>query len=315
MTEQFRIDVEHGLASQPKTLPSKYFYDEIGDDLFVKIMHMPEYYLTRAELEIFQHQTDRIISSLEQKSDTYFELIELGAGDGTKTKKLLSRLLEKGFDFDYLPVDISQHALDNLNESLSKELPALQVRTQQGDYFEILESLKESRNPKVVLFLGSNIGNLSDEKASEFIYRLGSNLQANDMLFLGVDLIKSEDIVLPAYNDKQGITRDFNLNLLTRINNELGGNFDLNGFVHAPEYSETEGIARSFIESTKDQVVTLGCDGPTFAFEKGEKIHTEISRKYNDEVLKSIIKHTDFKIQAKLMDSQSFFADYVLKRT
>ncbi len=314
MIDQFKQDVEQGLNTSPKFLSSKYFYDEIGDALFVKIMHMPEYYLTRAELEIFKLQTDNIIKALKIDKGVYFELIELGAGDGTKTKELLNSLVNSDYQFDYLPVDISQHALDHLKKDLASEIPELNVRTQQGDYFEILESLKLSNNPKIVLFLGSNIGNLSDSEAADFIYKLGSNLKPNDKLFLGVDLIKSQDVVLPAYNDKNGITRDFNLNLLRRINTELGGNFNIDQFAHSPEYSESDGIAKSFIESTTAQDVTISCVGKTYHFEQGEKIHTEISRKYNDHIVNDIIKDTDFEVTDKLMDGKKYFADYILTR-
>jgi len=142
--------VNAGLSSAPKTLPSKYFYDEIGDELFVKIMHSSEYYLTRSELEIFQEQSQEIIDTWDISKDHYFELIELGAGDGLKTKELLKQLCTQKYNFSYLPVDISQHALDNLEKSLSINLPNLKVQTKQGDYFEVLESLKESSHPKVL---------------------------------------------------------------------------------------------------------------------------------------------------------------------
>lgn len=314
MLEQFKIDVEQGLESTPKKISSKYFYDKIGDALFVQIMQMPEYYLTRAEHEIFKEKTQDIINALGLKKEKYFELIELGAGDGTKTKELLRKLQIEKYQFDYFPVDISSNALEQLEQSLAHEIPALKVKKQQGDYFEVLASLKNSPHPKIILFLGSNIGNLNDELAAKFIYQLGANLKKGDKLFLGVDLIKPASIVLPAYDDAQGITRDFNLNLLIRINNELGANFDISTFKHQPEYHEEEGIARSFIESTIDQEVTIEKIGKSFHFKKGERIHTEISRKYNDQILQKIITNTDFKLTDKLMDSKMYFADYILTR-
>jgi len=315
MIEQFVKDVQQGLSGDQKSLPSKYFYDERGDYLFKKIMDLPEYYLTRAELEIFQHQTKRIIKYLELNQNTYFELVELGAGDGIKTKELLKELLKNNYKFDYIPVDISQNALDQLDLSLKVELPDLTVNKKQGDYFKILESLKDTHHPKVILFLGSNVGNMTDEQAADFIYQLGSNLQVNDRLFLGVDLIKDEAIVLPAYNDKEGITRDFNLNLLHRINKELGGDFCLKSFEHTPYYKKEEGIAKSFLTSTKVQSVKINRTGDVYHFKKGERIDTEISRKYDDEIIKEILVHTDFEIDHKLMDSKGYFADYILKRT
>lgn len=314
MIESFKKDIEKGLNSSPKTLPSKYFYDEIGDDLFVKIMHSDEYYLTRAELDIFTNQTLNIISDLQLDKETYFELIELGAGDGLKTKQLLKKLVDEGYKFDYLPVDISQNALDNLETSVNKELPKVSIKTQQGDYFEVLESLKSSKAPKVVLFLGSNIGNMRDEVAAQFIYNLGSNLNANDKLLLGVDLIKSADIVKPAYNDSKGYTRDFNMNLLFRINKELGGDFNLEQFKHEPEYEESEGIAKSFIVSQTEQDVFIESINKTFHFNEGEKIATEISRKYNDQIIHNLIEKTNFSVISKLTDSKDYFANYILNR-
>lgn len=314
MNQQFLKDVDSGLNSNPKYLSSRYFYDEKGDKLFVEIMNMPEYYLTKAEHEILREQSSQIIDSLEVSRDTPFELIELGAGDGTKTKELLNALLKKNYQFDYLPIDISQHALDGLANSLKEELPKLSVNTKQGDYFEVLESISQSEKPKVVLFLGSNLGNMTDPEAQEFLYKLSVNLKKGDKLFLGLDLIKSKEIVLPAYNDPQKITSAFNLNLLDRINRELNAEFDTDSFQHQPEYLEEEGIARSFLVSTKTQVVNIGAINKTIEFKAGERIHTEISRKYNDEILERILLETHFSIQDKLTDSKAYFADYILER-
>ncbi|APY12324.1 L-histidine N(alpha)-methyltransferase [Seonamhaeicola sp. S2-3] len=314
MTNTFKEDVRQGLEQTLKTLPSKYFYDKKGDALFVEIMNLPEYYLTRCELEIFQNKTNALIEALQLKTNTHFELIELGAGDGLKTKHLLKALKNQQFNFEYIPIDISTNALQLLQQDLNKTLPDVAVTPKQGDYFEVLASLKHNNKPKVILFLGSNIGNMEDVVAQQFIYNLGANLQKNDMLLLGVDLIKPEDIVLPAYNDSKGITAQFNLNILERINNELDANFNLNHFVHHPEYDENIGIAKSYIKSTKAQTVTIKAINASYNFNEGEKIHTEISRKYNDNLIKSIIANTDFTIEHKILDSKAYFADYILKR-
>lgn len=313
--KQFKKDINEGLSKTSKKLPSKYFYDKIGSELFVKIMHLPEYYLTRAELDIFVNQTQNIIDILELDSEIYFELIELGAGDGLKTKELLKLLDKQNYTFDYLPVDISKNALDNLEKTINKELPNVSIKKKQGDYFQVLESLKKSHHPKIVLFLGSNIGNMNDEIASDFVHQLGVNLNINDKLFLGVDLIKSESVVLPAYNDSKGVTKAFNINLLHRINRDLGGNFDCEKFSHQPEYTEKEGVAKSFLVSNEKQDVLITALNKTFSFEKGEKIATEISRKYNNEIIEKIIKKTDFCITKKFTDTNNYFANYVLNRS
>lgn len=314
MNENFKNEVHEGLSSDPKSLPSKYFYDKKGDALFVEIMNLPEYYLTRSELEIFQNKTQELIDSIGVQTDSYFELIELGAGDGTKTKELLRELDKQNYNFDYFPIDISSNSLKLLEQDLNTQIPNLPVQTRQGDYFEVLASLKNSKQPKVVLFLGSNIGNMQDQMAFKFIYNLGANLQPGDKILLGVDLIKAQEIVLPAYNDKKGITAKFNLNLLDRINKELGANFNLSHFEHQPEYTEKEGIAKSCIVSTTNQTVKINATGNSYTFAEGEKIHTEISRKYNDQLIEKIIANTNFSIQTKILDSKAYFADYILKR-
>ena len=229
--------------------------------------------------------------------------------------QLLQKLLQQGYDFSYLPIDISSTALRDLEIKLENEFPTLDVRKKHGDYFNVLETLRTNNHPKVILFLGSNIGNLTDENSSKFIYQIGANLKTHDKLILGVDLIKSEDLVRPAYDDPQGITKDFNLNLLKRINKELGGQFDLSTFDHVPEYYMHEGVARSYLVSNRDQEIRIESLDRSFSFEKGERIQTEISRKYDDRIMKNILKETDFRIVDKLTDKNGYFADYILSRS
>lgn len=315
MIAQFRKDVLEGLSNTTqKKIDSKYFYDKKGDELFVRIMAMPEYYLTAAEMDIFKNKTGELISSLEINKNEYFEIIELGAGDGTKTIELLKALKKENYRFGYIPVDISQNALNGLQAMLKVNLPDVEINIRQGDYFNILGQLKSRATRKIILFLGSNIGNLTDEQAGVFIYQLGANLKAGDKMLLGVDLKKEKNIVLPAYDDAQGITKAFNLNLLDRINRELEADFDLEQFNHLASYEEDEGIARSYIQSKIKQVVTINALHMTFNFEAGETIHTEVSRKYDDAIMTEILRKTDFTIEAKITDSKGLFADYVLKR-
>lgn len=316
MIEQFKQDVLDGLSLSPqKTIPSKYFYDRRGDELFVQIMSLPEYYLTRAEMEIFTDKTDELITALHLDRSQPCEVVELGPGDGVKTLELLRVMVAEDYRFVYVPIDISQTALDGWRKSLKVKLPNLTVIPKVNDYFSALHELNQDEITKIILFLGSNIGNLSDRQASNFFSQLGANLRRGDRILLGVDLIKPKEIVLPAYDDPQGITREFNLNLLDRINRELGGNFDRNQFEHVAEYEEAEGIARSYLRSKIKQSVTIESLDATFHFEAGETIHTEISRKYNDEILRGILAGTDLTIESKISDSNSLFADYILLRT
>lgn len=314
MREQFLKDVTEGLSADSKRLPSKYFYDAVGDNLFVQIMHLPEYYLTRAEMAVFGQKTDELISALGLSAEKPFELVELGAGDGTKTKALLRRLLEGGFPFTYEPIDISKDALNGLEQSLRQEMPQLEVSTRQGDYFKVLKDLSSSEMPKVVLFLGSNLGNMTDATASHFFFQLGESLQQGDRVLLGLDLIKPAEVVIPAYADSAGVTAKFNLNLLARINRELGGNFDIQRFRHVAEYTEEEGVVRSYLVSTVAQTVTIAENGSTFRFREGERIHTEVSRKYDDAVLAGILIGSGFRIVSRITDCDGLFADYILIR-
>lgn len=311
MNETFLKDVDSGLSTSPKSLLSKYFYDEIGDKLFVEIMKMPEYYLTNAELEIFTEQAADIIKSWEI-GDKPLELIELGAGDGTKTMQLLKQLQNK-CDFTYMPIDISGHALDDLEQKLKKELPSIPVKKLQGDYFSILSEIKSGDAIKVILFLGSNLGNMLDANANKFIKQLSQRMSPNDKLLLGVDLKKDASVILPAYNDAAGITRDFNLNLLTRMNKELNANFDITKFEHKPVYNEQEGQAESYIVSIADQDVYIGANDKTYHFNEGESIHMEISRKYDTDTVNKVIDGTGLYIKEVFTDSNNYFSDFLLE--
>lgn len=307
----FIQDVDEGLSESPKRLLSKYFYDEKGDELFVKIMNMPEYYLTDAEFEILSKQGEDIIDAFDI-GQRKLELIELGAGDGTKTIQLLKKL-EGKLNFTYMPIDISQHALDTLEQRLAKETPDVKVQTLQGDYFSVLNDIVSRDGMKVVLFLGSNLGNMLDVNANRFIKQLAERLKSKDKILLGVDLKKDADIILPAYNDAAGITRDFNLNLLARINRELGGNFNISQFEHKPVYNEEAGQAESYIMSTADQDVTIEATGKTYHFDEGERIHMEISRKYDEATVNHVIEDTGLSIKEIFTDSRGYFADFLLE--
>ncbi|TXE15946.1 L-histidine N(alpha)-methyltransferase [Psychroserpens burtonensis] len=314
MNTKFKTDVFEGLSKSLKTLSSKYFYDEIGDKLFVKIMSLPEYYLTRAEYEIFDTKSEDIIEKLKLNTLDTIDIIELGAGDGKKTKAFLKVLLAENYKFRYVPIDISQHALNALGASLKTEFSDLEIEIKQGEYFGVLEDIKTNKAQKVIMFLGSNLGNLDDEAAQDFLVKLSNALRVGDKIILGLDLMKPKEIVLPAYNDSQGVTKAFNLNLLHRINRELHADFDISNFGHAPEYDEKTGIARSFLVSKKEQKVCFNGDHTCFTFLKDEKIQTETSRKYNDAILQSFLQHTNLVQTSKISDSNNYFNSYILER-
>ncbi len=312
MTDQFKADVLAGLSATPKYLSSKYFYDEIGDKLFQRIMAMPEYYLTDCEMEIFSEQTAGIIDAFGFDRDREFDIIELGAGDGSKTIHLLSYLINQDRQFNYLPVDISANALSTIKQGLLTALPNLSIDTMQGEYFSVLERRMNTSNPKVVLFIGSNLGNFEDDQAHDFIKSIAAHLNAGDKLLLGLDQIKSADIVLPAYNDATGITKAFNLNVLTRINNELGANFDITQYAHQPHYDESTGYTRSYLKSLRAHQVHIAELNKTFTFDKDELIHTETSRKYNHALVTELISNTGFEITRQFTDQRGYFVDYLM---
>ncbi|NQV52632.1 MAG: L-histidine N(alpha)-methyltransferase [Flavobacteriales bacterium] len=306
----FKQELKEGLGEEPKRISSKWFYDQQGDELFVQIMQLPEYYLTRAEEEIFKTQTAQLAQSLTGDFET-FDLFELGAGDGQKTFHFLRELDPK--KYTYRPIDISSNAVNKLQGAVSFEFPNVQVDPIEGEYFHALEHLKSDR-PKAILFMGSNIGNLLDERANEFLKRLSATMQSGDTLLLGVDLKKAKEIVLPAYNDSAGVTAAFNLNVLQRINRELGGDFDLRNFEHAPVYNEEEGIAYSYLRSTKDQQVTISAINGYYKFSKGEKLFTEISRKYDDTALEVITRDTSLELTDRFFDGEHLFCDAVYRK-
>jgi len=310
MIRQFAQDVDEGLSATEKKLPSKYFYDAVGDEIFIKIMNMPEYYLTNAELEIFQNQTDQIISSFGMNGG-HFELVELGAGDGEKVIKMLKDL--RGRNFTYAPIDISKNAILKLQSRLKKEVPGLDFDGQQGEYFEVLDKLGEV-GKKVILFLGSNIGNLTDFQAHEFMLKISASMNIHDKLLVGFDLKKDSEVIKKAYDDAHGYTRDFNLNLLGRINRELGGDFSIENFTHLAVYDDDNGLALSYLESKKNQEVSIRSIGKTFKFRKGEKIHTEISRKYDLETIRKIAENTGLNVKEMFFDSRKYFVDVLFEK-
>ena len=309
INQQFCDDVLAGLTATLKYLEAKYFYDTAGDELFQEIMNAPEYYPTNCELEIFTQQTEALAQAIIADGSA-FDLIELGAGDATKSAHLLRHLLHKQADFTYVPIDISNHVINYLNETLPATLPGLKLTGLTGEYFDMLQQAAEiSERRKVVLFLGSNIGNMPVEDAQQFCRELRRHLSAGDSVLMGVDLKKNPKIVLAAYNDAQGFTRQFNLNLLTRINREVQGTFDINQFEHYPTYDPETGSCKSYLISLTDQQVQV-C-GETINFTRDEYIYMEISQKYTIEQTNQMAMLAGFKPANEFMDSKGWFLDAI----
>lgn len=308
----FIDSVKSGLSSKIKTLSSKYFYDDAGSRIFQKIMNMPEYYLTDAEFEILNQQAGSILESLPYSST--FNIVELGAGDGKKTIRLLDYFQKAGVAFNYIPIDISEEAIEMLKANVAEVNDKINVRALVGDYFDMLDTLKETEEPTLLLFLGSNLGNFHLEDAHDFIGKLSQHLKPKDTFLLGLDLQKNPNTIRRAYNDVQGITRSFNLNLLKRINRELGGNFDMDQWDFYASYNPINGEVRSYLISLKKQEVHIDKVDMTFSFEKDELIYTELSRKYTLSEIELMATKNNFSLVNFFQDSKGYFVDGLFVR-
>jgi dimethylhistidine N-methyltransferase len=309
----FADDVLRGLSSEPKFLSSKYFYDDEGSRLFQEIMKLPEYYLTESEFEIFSTQTNEIYEAFGA-SGAKFDLIELGAGDGAKTAVLVDYFLKQNARFTYVPIDISEEALHFLTEKFLARFPNLSIQTERGDYFRTLETFKsKSDRRKIILFLGSNIGNFGRQQAQDFFANLRAVMNDDDRLFIGFDLQKDPRLILRAYDDASGITAAFNLNLLTRINRELGADFNREDFSHYASYHPIEAAARSFLMSRKVQTVSVKALNTTFEFAAWEPIFMEISQKYNPEMIEDLARASGFQVAKNFFDDRNFYTNSLWK--
>ncbi|HWJ29797.1 MAG TPA: L-histidine N(alpha)-methyltransferase [Flavisolibacter sp.] len=309
----FYNDVVNGLRASPKHLQSKYFYDEAGDRLFQQIMECPEYYLTRCELEIFSQQIKDLAHTFLDRYKE-FDVVELGAGDATKSIYLLRYLSHMGFDFTYYPVDISANVINLLEKNIPEQIPGLQVKGLNGEYVEMIRAAnKISNKRKLVLFLGSNIGNFTREEALHFLKNINKSMVSGDLMLIGFDLKKDPRQILAAYNDARGITKAFNLNLLKRINRELDADFDESQFEHFPVYDPVSGACKSYLISLRQQSVTIA-DSEVIRFDRFEPVQMELSQKYSLKEIDEIATHTGFKPVEHFYDNRECFLDAVWEK-
>ena len=303
-----------GLTRKSKQLPSWLFYDEQGDAIFQSIMRMPEYYPTRCEYEIFQRQKEAIRQQF-MAAGTPFRLVELGAGDGLKTEVLLKHFLDQHTDFEYWPTDISPNVLAILQERLEHSLPTLTINPIAHRHEDALHTVADDREHRhIFMFLGANIGNYSPLEAQAFINNLAGAMHSGDLLFMGFDLKKDPRIIRAAYDDPHGITRAFNLNLLTRLNRELGANFDIDAFDHAPYYDPETGAAKSYLVSLRNQDVRIEAMHRTIHFDAWETIHTEVSLKYDLAMIESLARKANLEIVRHFADSRDYFRDVLFRK-
>ena len=308
--DDFAGDVRRGLSARPKRLAPKYFYDELGSQLFDAICLLPEYYLTRAEGEIFDRHAREIVERAREDARRV-TLFELGSGSASKTRRIIDALLAEQRSLTYVPVDISPAALEASARALLGVYDSLSVTAYAADYDSALPRLGESREEgarALVLFLGSNVGNFDRGEARAFLRRVREGFRAGDMMLLGADLKKDAAVLEAAYDDALGVTAAFNLNLLARINRELGADFNLRDFRHVAVYDDVEGRVEMHLESTRVQTIRVGALDLEISFDAGERLHTENSYKYSLAELSALAAETGFSRAHTWLDSGERFS-------
>ncbi len=304
-SKSFASDVLSGLTDNPKRLSSVFFYDEQGSQLFEQICDLDEYYLTRKETEILNRFAEDIIKALPSNT----RLIELGSGSSTKTRILLEAALSQFGKTRYSPIDVSSTMLTDSANKLAQRYPQLQIEAFAGRYESGLEHfLKHSPSPDCIMWLGSSIGNLTRDEATQFLREIHQNAKVEDRLLLGIDLRKDTSVLEPAYNDSKRITADFNINLLRRINTELGGNFKISQFQHHAVYNQSEGRIEMYLISIVRQSVWIDALGTTISFGEGEVILTEYSYKYSPAEIAMLARSSGFRLEHQWLDQQGYFS-------
>ncbi|MGD1897171.1 MAG: L-histidine N(alpha)-methyltransferase [Phormidesmis sp.] len=304
-------DVVTGLTGEPKSLPPKYFYDEKGSLLFEQICELPEYYPTRTETLILKAFGGAIVEKTGP-----CEIVELGSGSSTKTRILLDAYQAAGYPLRYLPVDVSDTMLSETANKLLKEYPNLSIHALASTYEPALSALPVKQLPaRLIAFIGSTIGNLSSQECDQFLDLISQTLNIGDYFLLGLDLQKERTALKAAYNDSQGVTAAFNLNMLTHLNQQFEGNFDVSKFSHVAFYNEKEQQIEMHLESMASQQVSLKDLGLAVEFEKGDRILSEISRKFNRlQMEKTLAKHR-LQVIAPYTDEKEWFGLLLCQRT
>jgi len=299
----FAEEVEEGLSRFPKSLPCKLFYDHAGSALFEEITHLPEYYLTRTELAILRDHADR----MAEAAGPGVAVVELGSGTAAKTITLLRALARRQLRVPFFPVDISPSALAEARERVESRCATVSVRPVVADFGHGFGFLREIPGRKLVLYLGSSIGNFDPDDAVDMLSQIRKALQPGDALLLGTDLAKDPGVLLPAYDDPQGVTERFNKNILARINRELGGNFDLDFFRHVALWNPRQSRMEIYLESLCPQTVYLSLLGLQVKFANGERIHTENSYKYTLSMVADMLGRAGWLLDRTWFDGCKWF--------
>lgn len=305
--------VKRGLGRAPKSLPPWLFYDARGSELFERITELPEYYLTRAEREIFERQADAIVAAAARGESGLLSVLELGAGTATKSQILLTAIVKRQTRCLYVPVDISASALALAAARIGREAPEVDVQPLACRHPEAAKRLKQMPRTRLVLFIGSSIGNFDDDEAVELLTSVRDGLAPGDALLLGADKKKSPERLLAAYDDARGLTAAFNKNVLSRINRELGADFELEAFRHVALWNEERSRIEMHLESLAAQRVRIAALGRTVWLAEGERIHTESSHKYTDEHVEALLGRAGFRREQSFADEQGLFGVHLAR--
>ncbi len=318
-SNEFAKDILLGLdGTLQKSTPSKYLYDDLGSELFEKITQQPEYYPTRTEIEILEKYSFEIIKDIRKE----IVLVELGSGSSKKTKFLFDEILKKQSKLYYFPIDISFDYLNSIVSNLENSLSNVIVKGIPSEYIEgirhcnniLFENGIEKKNiSRLLIFLGSSIGNFEIDEARNFLKDIRLHITNDDLLLVGFDLVKERSIIESAYNDVQGITSKFNLNLLNRINKELDANFNIENFTHKAHYDQNKKRIQMHILSNIDQQVYISALDKNIHFKKDETIHTENSYKYDHDRLSNLINRAGFSIEKEFFDKNNWYELVLLK--
>jgi L-histidine Nalpha-methyltransferase len=302
-------DVLEGLTKPAKSLPAKLFYDAAGSALFDEITRLPEYYPTRLETELFRKHASEMVRAAGEQLD----IVELGAGMATKTRVLLGAVLKRQLAVTYIPVDISGDALDICAASLRRELLRVEVMPRVADFSLEMPELPLSKGTRLMLYIGSSIGNFDPGNAERLVGAMRDSLRAGDALLLGTDLRKDKKTLVAAYDDSLGVTARFNKNVLVRINRELGANFDVDQFKHVALWNSGESRIEMHLESLQEQTVWIGALNLRVHFAVAERIHTENSYKYTQKSVSKMLKHAGFALEKTWQDARNWYAVHLAR--
>ncbi|MHB8635578.1 MAG: L-histidine N(alpha)-methyltransferase [Fimbriimonadaceae bacterium] len=300
--------VRRGLSSPGRSLPSRFFYDAIGSNLFEQIMGLPEYYLTRCETEILSRYAAEIIAEIGED----VTLIEFGSGNSAKTRLLIEAALSGPGKLHYVPIDISADCLRASTRDLAEAYGDLAITAFAAEYHDAMPLLPKHEAPRLFLFMGSNVGNFETREAAEFLTKIRNHMAPSDRLLVGIDLVKDVGVIEAAYNDSKGVTAAFNKNVLSRINSELGGMFDLGEFEHHAPFVQAFSRIEMHLVSKRRQVVPVCALDEAYAFEAGESIHTENSHKYTPAAFSGLAGAAGLRVSREWTDAKNWFSVVLL---